>query len=448
MSDAAKMQEASAPERIRFAASPLDPLAGRFTLERSLTRAPLHFPDAAAAEDAPLAAALFAVGGVRAVQIADGVVTVTRAAEVSWDGLKAPLAAAIRAALTHDAPLGADGARPPVGRRSDAELRESVQTVLDRAANPAIAAHGGRVDVVDVVDGELRLRMSGGCQGCAASTATLRDGVERMVRAAVPEIVRIVDVTDHDAGLTPYYSHDSGAPASPLARAVPEGVISLEDGRHVVDSAYLAPRLGLDVEALRVEMHAGRVLSREERGEGEDADCVRLTFRHGDRAWSALIRPDGRVIEIPPPLDTEPTDPERDAALAAGVRAFLEALPPDSPSVGYAQLADALDVSPPHRVGQVARALEITMGEDAAAGRPFLAALVVGRARGGLPARGFYDRAAALGRGPEPGETEAAFYDRELAATRAWLAGRPSNAPPRGAWRRWLRRRVGRRSAR
>ena len=52
------MQEASGPERIRFAASPLDPLAGRFTLERSLTRAPRHFPDAAAAEDAPLAAAL------------------------------------------------------------------------------------------------------------------------------------------------------------------------------------------------------------------------------------------------------------------------------------------------------------------------------------------------------------------------------------------------------
>jgi hypothetical protein len=269
-----------------------------------------------------------------------------------------------------------------------------------------------------------------------------------MVRAAIPEIVRIVDVTDHDAGLTPYYSHDSGAPASPLARAVPEGVISLEDGRHVVDSAYLAPRLGLDVGTLRVEMRAGRVLSREERGEGEDADCVRLTFRHGDRAWSALIRPDGRVIEIPPPLDTEPTNPERDAALAAGVRAFLEALPPDSPSVGYAQLADALDVSPPHRVGQVARALEITMGEDAAAGRPFLAALVLGRARDGLPAPGFYDRAAALGRGPEPGETEAAFYDRELATTQAWLAGRPSNAPPRGAWRRWFRQWVGRRSAR
>jgi len=52
MSDAAKMQEASAPERIRFAASPLDPLAGRFTLERSLTRAALHFPDAAAASGA------------------------------------------------------------------------------------------------------------------------------------------------------------------------------------------------------------------------------------------------------------------------------------------------------------------------------------------------------------------------------------------------------------
>ena len=44
-----------------------------------------------------------------------------------------------------------------------------------------------------------------------------------MVRAAVPEIVRIVDITDHVAGLNPYYSQDSGAPASPLARAVPEG---------------------------------------------------------------------------------------------------------------------------------------------------------------------------------------------------------------------------------
>ena len=87
-------------------------------------------------------------------------------------------------------------------------------------------------------------------------------------------------------------------------------------------------------------MRAGRILSREERGEGEDADRVRLTFRHGDRAWSALIQPDGRIVEIPPSLDTESTDPESDAALAAGVRAFLEALPPDSPSVAYAQLAE------------------------------------------------------------------------------------------------------------
>jgi hypothetical protein len=87
------------------------------------------------------------------------------------------------------------------------------------------------------------------------------------------------------------------------------------------------------------------------------------------------------------------------------------------------------------------------MGEDAAADRPFLAALIVGRARNGLPARGFYDRAAALGRGPEPGETEAAFHDRELAATRAWLAGRPSNAPL-GPWRRWFRQRFGCGSAR
>ena len=64
MSDAAKTQQASAPERIRFAASPLDPLAGRFTLERSLTGAPLHFPDATAAKDTP--------GRVDVVEVVDG----------------------------------------------------------------------------------------------------------------------------------------------------------------------------------------------------------------------------------------------------------------------------------------------------------------------------------------------------------------------------------------
>lgn len=87
----------------------------------------------------------------------------------------------------------------------DHPLAGRVQQVIDEHINPGIAAHGGVVELVDLADDTLYLRMGGGCQGCAASQATLRQGVERMVREAVPEIREIVDVTDHTAGVNPYY---------------------------------------------------------------------------------------------------------------------------------------------------------------------------------------------------------------------------------------------------
>lgn len=84
-------------------------------------------------------------------------------------------------------------------------LAERVQQVVDEVINPGIAAHGGFVELVDVSDDTVYLRMGGGCQGCAASAATLRQGIERMVRQEVPQIENIVDVTDHAAGVNPYY---------------------------------------------------------------------------------------------------------------------------------------------------------------------------------------------------------------------------------------------------
>lgn len=101
-------------------------------------------------------------------------------------------------------------ARPAVVREPSeltitGPLADRVQEVIDEVINPGIAAHGGYVELVDVADDTLYLRMGGGCQGCAASAATLRMGIERTVREEIPEIVNIIDVTDHDAGVTPYY---------------------------------------------------------------------------------------------------------------------------------------------------------------------------------------------------------------------------------------------------
>lgn len=94
-----------------------------------------------------------------------------------------------------------EAAAPPSG-----PLADRVHRLLEQEINPRIAAHGGAVELVDVDDqGTLYLRMMGGCQGCAASAATLRMGIERMLREAVPEVREIVDVTDHAAGVNPYY---------------------------------------------------------------------------------------------------------------------------------------------------------------------------------------------------------------------------------------------------
>ncbi|MCY4400267.1 MAG: NifU family protein [Gemmatimonadetes bacterium] len=85
-------------------------------------------------------------------------------------------------------------------------LAQRVSHVLETEINPAIASHGGVINLVDVQDTEIFIEMAGGCQGCAMSRMTLRQGVERMVSQAVPEVTAIHDVTDHDSGDNPYFT--------------------------------------------------------------------------------------------------------------------------------------------------------------------------------------------------------------------------------------------------
>ena len=79
--------------------------------------------------------------------------------------------------------------------------------MLDQVVNPSIAGHGGRADLVafDEDGGVAYLRLSGGCQGCAMSRMTLTQGIEVALRDEVPEVTRVVDVTDHGSGDNPYY---------------------------------------------------------------------------------------------------------------------------------------------------------------------------------------------------------------------------------------------------
>lgn len=84
-------------------------------------------------------------------------------------------------------------------------VAERVARVLHEQINPAIAAHGGSAELVAVDDGAAYLRLGGGCVGCGMVAVTLTQGIEAAILAAVPEVHRIVDVTDHAAGTNPYY---------------------------------------------------------------------------------------------------------------------------------------------------------------------------------------------------------------------------------------------------
>ena len=94
-------------------------------------------------------------------------------------------------------------AGPPADLSGDVAQR--IVQVLEQQINPSIAAHGGRADLVAVEDGSAYLRLSGGCAGCGMAAVTLSQGIEVALRESVPEITRVVDVTDHASGTNPYY---------------------------------------------------------------------------------------------------------------------------------------------------------------------------------------------------------------------------------------------------
>jgi hypothetical protein len=110
----------------------------------------------------------------------------------------------------------------------------------------------------------------------------------------------------------------------------------------------------------------------------------------------------------------------------ARVRAFLESVAERRILITYQELVEALQILPPHSIHQVTEALERLMEEDAAADRPFIAALAISKTRGGLPAPGFFDCAGRLGRFTD-GQDARTFHAAELNAVFARWGGSRSN---------------------
>ena len=143
--------------------------------------------------------------GLRVVAADDGVVTL--AADGS-PGAVRPILRRIEAQIRAAVPgvtavklASADPALPEAG-----DLGGAAQLILDADINPAIAAHRGRVTVAGGSDGWIRVRLEGGCQGCSLAEVTLRQGIEPVLRARLPQLTGVVDVTEHEAGTEPFFS--------------------------------------------------------------------------------------------------------------------------------------------------------------------------------------------------------------------------------------------------
>jgi Fe-S cluster biogenesis protein NfuA len=142
---------------------------------------------------------------IRVVAAEDGVVTL--AADGSPGAVRPILRrieAQIRAAVPGVTAVKLAPANPAPSAVGD--LGSAAQLILDAEINPAIAAHRGRVTVTGVSDGWIRVRLEGGCQGCSLAEVTLRQGIEPVLRARLPRLTGVVDVTEHEAGTEPFFS--------------------------------------------------------------------------------------------------------------------------------------------------------------------------------------------------------------------------------------------------
>jgi Fe-S cluster biogenesis protein NfuA len=150
---------------------------------------------ATASAASPLAFALFRVAGVKGVFLGRDFITVTKADEAAWPALKPLILGVVMEHFTAGRPVMNDEHlaqlrdKPPASTRDDDdEIVKQIKEILDTRIRPAVAADGGDIEFDSFTDGVVYLRMRGACAGCPSSTATLKMGIENLLRHFIPEV--------------------------------------------------------------------------------------------------------------------------------------------------------------------------------------------------------------------------------------------------------------------
>ncbi|PZN98965.1 MAG: NifU family protein [Hyphomicrobiales bacterium] len=153
----------------------------------------LELRDADQAERSPLAQRLFGVNGVSGVFLGSDFITVTKS-DGEWPHLKPAILGAIMEHFMSGAPVLSDGSRPDVIEEGeffapeDAKTVETIKDLLETRIRPAVAGDGGDITFRGFKDGTVYLAMKGSCAGCPSSTATLKHGIQNLLRHFLPDV--------------------------------------------------------------------------------------------------------------------------------------------------------------------------------------------------------------------------------------------------------------------
>jgi Fe-S cluster biogenesis protein NfuA len=194
---------------LRITAEPIDGGRCKFVVSEPLHAGGVRrFASVDEASGSPLAEAIFAIpgAGVAEVIVSGNLVTVVKRSATPWQDVGKAVGQAIRAAVASGQAVAPKPAAAAAAGTDDDALYERVADLFERQVNPMVAGHGGRVELIDVQDAVVMVRMAGGCQGCGMADVTLRQGIEAMLHQEVPEVKGIVDITDHAAGSNPYFA--------------------------------------------------------------------------------------------------------------------------------------------------------------------------------------------------------------------------------------------------
>jgi len=168
------------------------------------------------AQKSQLLSALFELPDVQEVLVNDNVLTIKQNGQSDWRQLGKQIGSIIREKISSGVPLFPAELTSPVAKEftsqqhhqpalSGTDLENQVKKVLHDQVDPALAGHGGQVQLIKIENGKVYLQFGGGCHGCGMVSTTVKEGIEKILITNVSGITEVIDVTDHASGSNPYY---------------------------------------------------------------------------------------------------------------------------------------------------------------------------------------------------------------------------------------------------